>query len=104
MLTQAKTILGKKYPDLDNLIFHVVPSVEIWARDMGPIFVETENGTHAIADFNFNSWGYADTLDINSKTENMYAENVAKLFNLPLISSSMIRKEEIVNLMEKERS
>lgn len=90
VLLQAKTILGKKYPDLDNLIFHVVPSVGIWARDMGPIFVETENGTHAIADFNFNSWGYADTLDIDSETENLYAKKVAKLFKLPLISSSMI--------------
>ena len=57
---------------------------------MGPIFVETNQKTFAIADFNFNSWGYADTLDVDTKTEEMYDVRVAKHFKLPVISSSMI--------------
>ncbi|MEO1012990.1 MAG: agmatine deiminase family protein [Bacteroidota bacterium] len=86
----AKTILAKPYPELTNLYFEVVPSVEIWVRDMGPTFVETENGGHAIADFNFNSWGYADTLDAATKIEEQYDERVAQLLGLPVIPSPMI--------------
>lgn len=90
VLAKAKATLAEKYPATENLIFRVVPSVEIWTRDMGPVFVETNTGQHAIADFNFNSWGYADTLDVDTKTEEMYDERVAKLLKLPLISSAMI--------------
>ncbi|MFZ6664648.1 agmatine deiminase family protein [Peijinzhouia sedimentorum] len=90
VLQNAKSTLVQKYPDLKNLIFHVIPSVEIWTRDMGPVFVETSNGKHAIADFNFNAWGYADTLDADAITEEKFDENVAELLNLPLISSAMI--------------
>lgn len=90
VLQKAKTILNEKYPNTKNLIFKVIPSVEIWTRDMGPTFVELENGNHAIADFNFNSWGYADTLDVAARTEEKFDERVAELLNLPLISSTMI--------------
>ncbi|RKN80030.1 agmatine deiminase family protein [Ulvibacterium marinum] len=90
VLKAAKSKLSEKYPNLENLVFHVIPSVELWARDMGPVFVETENGKHAIADFNFNSWGYSDTLDQSSRIEEKYDEEVAELLNLPLISSAMI--------------
>lgn len=86
----AKTVLFNSYPELTNLSFEVVPSVEIWVRDMGPIFVETENGGHAIADFNFNSWGYADTLDTASKIEEKYDKHVARMLGLPVVSTSMI--------------
>lgn len=90
VLQEAKTILNEKYPNTKNLIFKVIPSAEIWARDMGPTFVELENGNHAIADFNFNSWGYADTLDIATKTEEKFDKRVAEKLNLPIISSTMI--------------
>ncbi|WP_299531246.1 agmatine/peptidylarginine deiminase [Ulvibacterium sp.] len=90
ILEKAKSTLGQKYPNLKNLIFHVIPSVELWARDMGPVFVEMENGKHAIADFNFNSWGYSDTLDQSSQIEEQYDEKAAELLDLPIISSTMI--------------
>ncbi|WMN11069.1 agmatine deiminase family protein [Marivirga salinae] len=63
---------------MDNLIFRVIPSIEIWTRDMAPVFVETSNGKLAIADFNFDSWGYADTLDTDTKTEEIYDEMEAE--------------------------
>jgi agmatine deiminase len=90
VLQKARSILNEKYPSSENLIYQVIPSVEIWARDMGPTFVELENGNHAIADFNFNSWGYADTLDVASITEEKFDKRVAETLNLPLISSAMI--------------
>jgi agmatine deiminase len=90
LLKQARETIEKRFGKLPRLTFIEIPSIEIWARDMGPIFVETNQKTMAIADFNFNSWGYADTLNVDSKTEEKYDERVAKHFKLPVISSEMI--------------
>ncbi len=62
----------------------------MWARDMGPVFVETNQNTLAIADFNFDAWGYSDTLDPDTKLDEMYDVRIAELLNLPVISSTMI--------------
>lgn len=86
----AKKTLQNYFGDLENITLVEIPSFEIWARDMGPIFVETNKNTMAIADFNFNSWGYSDTLDPDTKTEEMYDVRVAEQLKLPVISSSMI--------------
>jgi len=90
LLQDASQTLKKRFGDQPRLKLLEIPSIEIWARDMGPIFVETNKNTLAIADFNFNSWGYSDTLNIDTKTEEMYDERVAEHFDLPVISSSMI--------------
>jgi agmatine deiminase len=90
LLNEAKKTVKNRFGDQPRITFLEIPSFEIWARDMGPIFVETNNKILAIADFNFNSWGYSDTLDNNTKTEEMYDVRVAEHFNLPVISSSMI--------------
>jgi agmatine deiminase len=90
LLNEAKQSLEKRFGEQPNLQLLEIPSFEIWARDMGPVFVETNRNTAAIADFNFNSWGYSDTLDIETKTEEMYDVSLAEHFNLPVISSSMI--------------
>ena len=87
---QAKETLQDHFGDLKNITLMEIPSFEIWVRDMGPIFVETNKKTMAIADFNFNSWGYSDTLDPDTKTEEMYDVRVAEQLNLPVISSSLI--------------
>lgn len=90
LLNQAKETLKNRFGEQKRLKLLEIPSFEIWTRDMGPIFVETNQNTFAIADFNFNSWGYADTLDVDTKTEEMYDVRVAEHFKLPIISSSMI--------------
>ena len=90
LLNQAKETLKNRFGVQKRLKLLEIPSFEIWTRDMGPIFVETNQNTFAIADFNFNSWGYADTLDVDTKTEEMYDVRVAEHFKLPVISSSMI--------------
>jgi agmatine deiminase len=90
LLSQAKQTLKDRFGEQPRLKFLAIPSFEIWTRDMGPIFVETNKNTLAVADFNFNSWGYSDTLDPDTKTEEMYDIRVAQHFNLPVISSSMI--------------
>jgi len=90
LLAHAKITLTNHFGELPRLKILEIQSYEIWARDMGPIFVETNKNTPAIADFNFNSWGYSDTLDIDTKTEEMCDVKVAEQFNLPIISSAMI--------------
>jgi len=90
LLTQATEILTKNFGENKNLTILLLPSYEIWARDMGPIFVETNKNTYAIADFNFNSWGYGDTSDTDTRTEEKYDERAAGFLKLPVISSSMI--------------
>ncbi|MCM4152565.1 agmatine deiminase family protein [Arenibacter sp. N53] len=90
LLAHAQETLKNHFGELTKLKLLQLPSIEIWARDMGPIFVETNQNTLAIADFNFNSWGYSDTLNIDTKTEELYDERVAKHLQLPVISSTMI--------------
>ena len=90
LLNQAKKTVEHHFGNQPKITFLEIPSFEIWTRDMGPIFVETNKNTLAIADFNFNSWGYSDTLDIHTKTEEMYDVRVADHYNLPVISSTMI--------------
>lgn len=90
LLNHAEEALKNHFGELKNLTLLELPNYDIWARDMGPIFVETNENTMAIADFNFNAWGYTDTLDIDTKTDEMYDVRVAEHLNLPVISSSMI--------------
>jgi len=87
---EARKVLNSRFKESQNLTIQEIPSVEIWTRDMGPTFVETSDGRHAIADFNFNAWGYTDTLDTDTQTEELYDTRVANLLQLPVISSSMI--------------
>jgi len=67
-----------------------IPYIEFWSRDMGPVFVVTEDGRAAIADFNFNAWGYGDTTEAEVVVEEKFDERVAAELGLPLVSSSVI--------------
>ena len=86
----AKAILPAEVQNNPQLNLRIVPSIEIWARDMGPVFVERADGQLAVADFNFNAWGYTDTLDADAQVEEKYDELVAANLGLPLVSSSLI--------------
>ena len=88
-LKAAKTKLSKKYPDLKNITFCVIPSIDIWTRDMGPSIVETNNGKHAVANFNFNGWGYPIPEKLN-EIDKVFDEKAAKFLNIPFISTSMV--------------
>ncbi len=66
-----------------------IPYNEYWARDMGPAFV-IKNGKLAIADFQFNTWGYYDTLDVYAQKDEKLDERVAAMMNINTISSALI--------------
>ena len=90
LCNEAKEVLNSRFRETRNLTIQPIPSVEIWARDMGPVFVETSDEGLAIADFNFDAWGYADTLDADARTEEMFDVRVAELMQIPVVSSPMI--------------
>ena len=54
LLKHADEVIKKRFGTIKNITLLVIPSYDIWARDMGPIFVETSDSKMAIADFNFN--------------------------------------------------
>ncbi len=90
LLAKAKAMIPASALESGQVQILEVPSEEFWVRDMGPVFVENNKGEQMIADFNFDSWGYGDTTDAYSKTEELYDEKIAALMDLPVISSTMI--------------
>lgn len=55
----VRPVLEAEGVPLDRVIFHRIPSDRSWARDTGPIFVETEAGL-AVAHFAFTGWARYD--------------------------------------------
>ncbi|MFD1315635.1 agmatine deiminase family protein [Namhaeicola litoreus] len=86
----AKTYLANKSIQSENISFKIIPSIQMWIRDMGPNFVISQKGEKEIVDFNFNSWGYAEVKDPDNQVEEKFDEMVAKKTNLKLISSELI--------------
>jgi agmatine deiminase len=89
MKTVAYKKLGKEMTENTNFKSMILPFQEFWARDMGPLFVKNQKGALAMADFNFNAWDYGDSSDVLIQKDEKLDENIAKKFNLPLISSNM---------------
>ncbi|GAA4820019.1 agmatine deiminase family protein [Algivirga pacifica] len=85
----AQKHIKQQFPEA-SIEITKVPSVELWARDMGPVIVEGENGEHIMADFNFDAWGYSDSTDKDTQIEEQFDVAIAKKLNLPVISTPMI--------------
>lgn len=68
-----------------------LPYAEFWTRDMGPSFI-FENGHLAVADFQFNAWGYTDTLDPRARLDEKLDEKIAALYHLQVRSTSVIHE------------
>jgi agmatine deiminase len=53
----------------------ICPLDDLWMRDMGAVFVVTENGGKAGIDFNFNGWGKRQDFDHDAKVANVVASH-----------------------------
>ncbi len=53
----AEQILIAGKVNLTKVVFHVVPTNDVWSRDCGPIFARNPAGTYAITDWKYNAWG-----------------------------------------------
>lgn len=84
------SILAKTAVENGRLSFFKEDYQEFWTRDMGPAFVIGSDGKLAVADFNFNTWGYGKTTDpITIKDEKLDEKLAAKL-NLKAVSTDLI--------------
>ena len=43
--------------DTREIIFHRIPTVDVWIRDYGPTFITAAGGSEALLDWRFNAWG-----------------------------------------------
>lgn len=58
--TEALAHLARHGVRTDRITPMVIPYVDIWLRDMGPIFLVDGEGTKRVVDFGFNGWGLPD--------------------------------------------
>ncbi len=73
-----------------QMAIYTVPYREFWARDMGPAFLINEKGELAMADFDFNGWGYSSSLDPALENDEKLDEHLGEMMGLPVISSDLI--------------
>ena len=70
-----------------NVFLHRIPSVDVWMRDYGPIFVKDENNESVPTKWTFNAWGgkYAELMKDNSVVDGM-----APLLRMPVVRPGII--------------
>ena len=84
------SILAKTAIENGRLSFFKEDYQEFWTRDMGPAFVVGSDGKLAIADFNFNNWGYGKTTDPLTIKDEKLDEKLAAKLNLKTVSTDLI--------------
>ncbi len=84
---EARKILKNKNIRWDHLIFHVIPTVDSWIRDYGPIFVKDSDGKAQILDFVFNAWGnkYKPL-----KKDDAIPQKISPLVDIPMIEINLV--------------
>ena len=84
------TLLPEGIIQRGQMAIYVIPYREFWARDMGPSFLIDKDGNLAMADFDFNGWGYSTSLDPALANDEKLDENIGAQMGLPVISSKLI--------------
>jgi agmatine deiminase len=74
----------------DYYLLYCVPHVDIWFRDMGPIFLKSNLNQFRVVQFNFNNWSYESKDSPDSLTEKNVSLLVAKELRLDVIETSHI--------------
>lgn len=92
VLAVAKQQLSSEFGvNVSRMRFHMVPYVNIWLRDMGPIFLKDEQKQElSIVDFGFNVWSYLKPTDPESLVEEAVDRLIAQELDLPVRRSSLI--------------
>ncbi len=89
---EAQAVLESQNVPTDHITFRVIPYIDIWLRDMGPIFAVGDRGSKRVVDFGFNGWGLPDEyyapedLAIEEAVDRAVAENQ----ELEVIASSLV--------------
>ncbi len=86
---QKTSLLPAKALETGQLKTFVFPYREFWTRDLGPAFI-IKNNQLAIADFNFNDWGYGTTTDSLTALNEKLDEKIAAHLQVPMVSTNLI--------------
>jgi len=78
---QAANCLQKVGADLAKIDFVEVPTNRGWTRDLGPLFVKSEQGKKAIARYHFNAWANYPDFQLDNAVPDLMAER----FGLALV-------------------
>lgn len=87
---RAMSVLGDSLSHAPGIHWKAIPTEELWIRDMGPTFVQLNDGRKAIVDFGFNAWGYGVPSDPYVQRMEAFDRLVAQQNNLPLVKSTII--------------
>jgi agmatine deiminase len=79
-------LLGAAGVPLDRVDFLRLPTDDVWARDMGPIFVVGADGAGAVLDWGFDGWGG----DAPHRDDDAVAGEVGRALGLPVIDRADI--------------
>ncbi len=85
MRLRVRRLLEKAGVDLCNVVFHAVPTVDVWMRDYGPNFVVREGKAGKELAFNhwrFNAWGgkYEELIEDTHVPEKLKIPGVTRVF------------------------
>ena len=83
----AQKKIFQSCPLLANIEFVDYETDDVWCRDFGPIFVQSENKTIEVTDWEFNAWGAKFP---NWDKDNGFPERAARLLDLNIHSTAII--------------
>lgn len=83
-----RLLAGCNCPE-SRIKYYIVHHYSMWARDVGPVFVQDKKNRLCVVDFKFNNYGrYGDHYYVT--TEGQVDGRVARLLNLPRIDTELV--------------
>src|SRR6516225_9401841 len=76
---RARRTLHRAGIDLQMIDFLQIPTDRVWTRDYGPMFLQSEDGSRFIADWQFNAWAKYP----NWQRDNAVAGQVSETLGIP---------------------
>jgi agmatine deiminase len=73
--------------DMTKVSVHIIPLNNVWARDNGPIFVKSSDGSLIATDWNFNGWGQI-TADVEN--DRRVPARIAKLCGVERVAGRIV--------------
>ena len=83
-------LLKEKQIPFRHVYFYTIPHADIWFRDMGPIFLKSDNGNLKIVKFNFNMWGYNDVSAEECAVDREVPQWAANWLKLDVVETEMV--------------
>jgi len=73
--------------DLDRIEIYQIPSMDVWHRDSGPVFVTNNRGELAATSWNFNGWGRYPN---HGEREGQIPQAVADILSIPCFRAPIV--------------